>query len=353
MDSNFAEKFVEAILSNNPDARLVSGGKEIMMRCRACGDSANIKNAHMYIKVPKDNQIPLHNCFKCGDSGIVNSKFLRSLNVYDIDIISNTLSYNREISKTMNYRNLDDENKIYDLRNNYISDSDISLAKLNYINKRLGVQLGYNDILRNKIILNLNDLLYSNNITEYTRDPNIIQQLNDSFIGFISADNAFINMRCLTPGKVYKTIDKRYINYNIFGKISNSQRYYIIPNRIDIARPDPIKLHIAEGPFDILSIFYNLYNGNLDNSIYSAIGGKAYLNIIKYFIEVKGLFNIELHIYPDKDIENYEMYKIANYLAPFRIDCIIHRNLFNGEKDFGVPKSRIQEQIQVLTKYNY
>lgn len=344
---NFAERFVEAIKANNPTARVVSGGKEICCKCVFCLDHP--KSTHMYIKIPKDGQAPLYNCFLCNASGIVNSRVLRMLNVYDIDVVSSTVDYTKKVAKELNYKDLDDENKIFNLSNNFITKCPLSEIKLRYINKRIGTNLTYSDLIKNKIILNLGDLLVSNGISTYTRDPAIIQQLNDSFIGFISADNAFVNMRNLTPGKVYKTIDKRYINYNIFGKLSNTQRYYIIPTNIDLSRPDPIKLHIAEGPFDILSIFYNMNKCNLDNSIYAAICGKSYLNIIKYFIEMKGLLNIELHIYPDKDIENYSMINIANYLEPFNIAVYIHRNIFQNEKDFGVPPDRIRESVQQLS----
>lgn len=340
MSVSLVDRFVETILASDHTARLVSGNKEIQMTCVFCN-----KRNHMYIKVPLDNQIPVFNCFKCGEHGLVNSRFLRDMNIYDIDLISTLVSYTKEISRTRNYRNLDDENIIFSLYNNYITQCQLSDMKLAYINKRLGLSLDYNDIIRNKIILNLYDLLSANNIDQYTRDPYIVEQLNNSFIGFISVDNAFINMRNLTPNKVAKSIDKRYINYNIFNKVSNRQRYYVIPNTIDITRPDPIKIHIAEGPFDILSILYNVNNNNLDHSLYASIGGKSYFNIIKYFIEFKGLFNIELHIYPDADIEDNIMMNIARYLDPYNISIYIHRNIYNGEKDFGVPRTKIKESV--------
>lgn len=345
MNNNFTEKFVESILAADTSARLVSGNREILKRCHICMDSSNMKSAHMYIKVPINGEIPLYNCFKCGASGIVNSRFLRDLNIYDVEVLGDLVSYTKELSKTRNFKNLDDEEVIYTLYNNYITQCQLSELKLDYINKRLGLQLSYEDLLEDKIILNIYDLLNSNRVNTYTRDPYIVNQLNECFIGFLSADNAFINMRNLTPGRVAKSIDKRYINYNIFGKLSNTQGYYIIPSNIDITRPDPIKIHIAEGPFDILSILYNVNDNIRSHSLYAAIGGKGYYNIIKYFIEFKGLLNIELHIYPDNDIENYIINNIVNYLYPFGINIFIHRNLYEGEKDFGVPKNRIKESI--------
>ena len=152
-------------------------------------------------------------------------------------------------------------------------------------------------------------------------------------------------MRNLTPGKVYESIDKRYVNYNIFNKINNSQRYYVIPTNIDLLDTRPIKIYIAEGPFDILSVFYNLRNRDKTNCIYAAIGGKAYLNIIKYFIQRQGLVNIELHICPDGDIGKDVLYGIKDYLRLFSIPIFVHRNIYPEQKDFGVSLNKIRESV--------
>lgn len=178
-----------------------------------------------------------------------------------------------------------------------------------------------------------------------TRNENIINSLDNGFVGFLSYDNAFLNMRNMDIIKdLYKGIDKRYINYNLIDKIDNTQRFYIIPTNIDIMNPNPIKIHIAEGPFDILSIYHNVRHDR-DNSIFAAIGGKRYLGIIKYFINVMKLVNIEIHLYLDKDIENWLVDKIRDVLYPFFINIYVHRNMYPGEKDFGVPLSRINEKI--------
>ena len=56
------------------------------------------------------------------------------------------------------------------------------------------------------------------------------------------------------------------MNYNLFSpdQLAGTSKYYIIPNAIDTIKL--VKIHIAEGPFDILSIFYNLNNGNKYNN---------------------------------------------------------------------------------------
>lgn len=331
------------ILENVPDARPASGGKEIVCRCRLCGDSRDPKSKHFYIGFANDSVI-LYNCFKCGSSGVFTPKMLRMFDLYDSTEIAIELDrYNKEMMKLPKNRIYSDT-AIHRLNNNFISDNDLSLAKLRYINNRLGTNLTYQDILNMKIVLNLKDLLRSNYINSYTRHENIVDELDTSFIGFISYDNSFINMRNLRSGKVHKSVDTRYVNYNIFGKVDNSKRYYIIPTNINLLDPNPIKIRIAEGPFDILSIYHNMVEDKYNN-VFASIGGKAYLNIIKFFIQELGLINIELHIYPDADIDDWSMYNIRNYLDPFNIDIFVHRNTYPGEKDFGVSKDKIKESI--------
>ncbi|MGL5751432.1 MAG: hypothetical protein ACRCXT_12940 [Paraclostridium sp.] len=264
------------------------------------------------------------------------------------DDLENISKYNRYVSSlTKNKKYVD--KKTYKLNNIYVSDNKLSIAKLNYINKRIGVNLNYNDILRLKIVLNLKDILKANNITKLTRHPNIIDELDVSFIGFISKDNSFINMRNLREGKVHKSINSRYVNYNIFNKFENTERFYTIPTNIELDRPDNIKFHLAEGVLDILSIYYNLRNQE-DHSIYAAMMGGNYINSIYHFITTLALPNMEFHIYPDKDVYTGSQYnKILNELRnvkySFQVRIYIHTNLYDNEKDFGVPKDRIKEYI--------
>ena len=151
-------------------------------------------------------------------------------------------------------------------------------------------------------------------------------------------------MRKVTENPVYKSIDKRYINYSIFGKFDNSQKYYVMPTTLDISSPYRIRINIAEGVFDILSVYYNLQNQS-QQSVYAAIGGSGYLNMIKSFILKDKLSYIEVHVYIDNDVKDYVVTDIKNYLSVFNIPFYLHRNLKEGEKDFGVPLDRIKESI--------
>ena len=336
------EDFAELIINTIPRARYASGKRELLMRCPLCGDSDNPKSAHFYISLDDTKPI-FYYCQKCKGTGIVTHSTLMDWGIYDSNINVDIIEYNRQkLNDSKNFRFIDKQ--VYRLDNNFITKDRISDNKLAYINDRLGTSLTYDDMLKNKIVLNLADLLESNNIHTYTRDISIVEQLNNHFIGFISHDNAFLNMRNLSEGSVYKSIDKRYVNYNIFGKFNNAQRFYTIPTKIDLNNPRRIKLNISEGAFDILSVYYNLRHQE-GHSIYASVGGSGYLNLIKNFILNMKLIYIEVHVYIDNDISNRIINDIKNYLSIYNIPFYVHRNLKPGEKDFGVPMERIIEGV--------
>ena len=339
----YMEGYTEFLLrSIKPWAKLVSGGREINCRCFYCPDSNDSRHGHMYINVDFSNNEPSYfYCQKCHTSGIVNTNKLIEWNIYDSNISLELASYNKKVLKlpqNLKYR----DKIIYNINNYIINEDELSRYKLKRINDRLGINLSFKDAIEKKIIINLKDLLDSNRL-QYTRNPNIINQLDANFIGFLSYDNAFINMRNLEIGEVYHTIDKRYVNYNVFNKYDNTTKFYIIPNNIDILKP--IRIHIAEGPFDILSILYNVNDGILGNDVYAAATGSSYKGILRFILINLKFINIEVHFYPDADIDNSKIISIKDELNLRYINFYIHRNIYQGEKDFGVRKDHIIENI--------
>lgn len=334
------DRLKDALLSTMPMAGPASGGNLVVFRCPFCGDSRNPTSKHFYVNLGYDGRPFMYYCHKCKESGLLSNAILMSWGVYDLDIGIKITNFNKQ-KKFDSYRI--EEGRTYNLSNLYIEDNEYSKIKLKYINNRLGLSLDYTDILNLKIVLNLLELLNMNGITKYTRDPQIIAQLNASFLGFISKDNAFINMRNLTPGKVYKTIDKRWVNYNIFGKQSTKEKYYIIPTKIDLNNTNRIKVNISEGPFDILSVYFNLRQQE-KHSIYVAMQGSNYMNIIKYILTDLCLYNSEFHLYIDNDVMP-DIQLITYILSAYNIPLYIHQNMMEGEKDFGVRLEKINEVI--------
>lgn len=335
--SNFTDNLREVLLKNIKGAKSASGNKEVVCRCNKCMDSADIHKKHMYIGLGDENKPPMYHCFLCGSSGIVDGKFLRSYGIYDPEITSDLNSKVSSIVNKPGSRIFNNNTKVF-LNTFCNRDSQISRIKLDYICNRIGINFNYNDLNNLKIVLNLADLLNINNINEYTRYQNVMEDINTNFIGFISEDNCFINMRNINiTGNSF--IKSRYMNYNIFNKLDNTHRYYIIPNNIDITLP--INIYITEGPFDALSVRYNVIK-NIFNSIYISAGGRGYLPAIRYTIEQLGIISANINLYVDNDVDNYTIFNIINYLRPFiGININLYRNTFSNEKDFGVPSNRI------------
>ena len=75
---------------------------------------------------------------------------------------------------------------------------------------------------------------------------------------------------------------KGWLNYNIFNKQSTALKFYTIPTVVDINSPYRVKLNLAEGPLDILSVYLNMRNR--EPGIYTAITGNNYLNVIYHFM---------------------------------------------------------------------
>ena len=102
-----------------------------------------------------------------------------------------------------------------------------------------------------------------------------------------------------------------------------------------------VNVFVAEGPFDVLGIKYNVFP-DVPNSVFIAGRGKAYDKIIFFLIETYGLYDLSINFFPDKDVSDYSIESIIYNLAPYGFACKVYRNTYPGEKDFGVPMSRIR-----------
>lgn len=337
-ETNEAFEALKIYMKENHNAKIVSGGKEILKRCHICGDSRDRADAHMYIGL-KDGAI-LYNCFKCNQSGVVDGKFMRDLGCYDPSIINlcqeqNSKSVNSTGTQSGSLRSIRPKSLMIPIFSNAFAEK-----KLRYINIRLGLQLTMYDVAQLKIVLNLKEFLNFNGITQYTRDEGLMDLIDKFFIGFLSADNRYVILRRIVPeGKLPPFIDSRYINYNIFNS-NTGDKFYIIPAMINTLLP--ISIHIAEGAFDILSIYNNIRKPQgASNSIYAAVCGKNYRSLVKYFILNCGFISFDLHLYPDSDVSDAEMIKIKNELKDFNVQIFIHRNRAPDQKDYGVSMDNI------------
>lgn len=367
---NVVESFeaLKEYLIQNQNAKVASGGKEIVKRCHVCGDSSDPTKAHMYIGM-KDGAI-LYNCFKCNAKGIVDNRFLRDIGCYDISLINLVESQKQrnENYKPMNSainRDLPFVLREFPCYNyNQPTPNLINIMnKFNYLWYRIsgeswnkGIKILNSSIYNLRLVLSIYDFLDKNNIHTLTRDRRIVDILNRYYLGFLSVDGRYINFRRILSDEdvtdffAHNMMDigndilrQRYVIYNIDG-VKGGSRFYVIAGHLELDKPEIPKVHIAEGPFDIISIFMNELS-KTDNDAYFAINGKSYSTFIDWFIRQYGLMGLEYHLYLDNDYDlSYsDLNIISDRIKSTHSRLFIHHNEYPGEKDYGVPINRIQD----------
>ena len=345
-----ANKLRELLHRLFPEAKDRSSKTEVAINCPLCAAEGNPdRNNHMYISLGLDGKPPMFHCFKHNDHhGLLTKSFLEEF------------AETREYSDKETIENLEFEKtktpglgiqarirkgnfRVFNPIEQQTKENEL---KRNYINSRLGLNLSYPELVNNNIVLNLGTLLMANKL-KLSRNEKIVKAINDFFVGFITNNHSTVISRNLLPKNkfniLHESLQSRYIKYKLIS--SDHSGYYILPSQCDILQH--IKIRIAEGPFDILSVCYNLNGNNRVNEVYAAIGGNKYLDVVEYFLTTIGLIDIELHIYIDNDIKEGVINKLK-YTVGEVIPTYIHANAYPNEKDFGVPLTNIKEYMYKL-----
>lgn len=318
--------------------------KQHYTRCPYCGDSKNLSHAHMSIKIDVDTDYPIvFRCLKCDMKGLVTEDVIAELNLSaDSEFLKNLKAYTKKSMKLANLTNLEMEK--YSVPT-YI-ESTLNNSKLDYINKRLGTDISYQEAHDMKILLNLFDFMTLNEIeTIDGLSFNSMKFLNKYYIGFLSTNNNCIIFRDITNTQKY-----RYFKCIINQKNVNPDTFYSMPNVLPLMYTNDINVHMAEGIFDILSIQQNLIKSK-ENNLFYATCGFGGITLIKYLIHHGINTGINFHIYSDNDKTDTDHKKYLFTRAGYTewLDHIyIHRNKFSNEKDYGVPLSNIcDRKIQI------
>lgn len=313
------------------------------IRCPYCGDSVNQTHGHLSIKIDEDDDSSpmLYRCFKCDTAGIVNDQFLQEVGVYmDAEMVKELRSINRRSSRRNLFTNDRIENFIIPLP----EDNGLNRLKLQYINERLGLQLKYEDCIRLKIVLDFYQFLNVNRITfDDLRIPEWrISRIQSSYVGFLSQSNNILTCRCIETDPSYK----RYIKVILNLHNHNPASFYMIPASVSLISNESLEVHIAEGPFDIISIHEN-FGEDSPRRIYAAICGYGPGAILRYLIYNGLMYKTIVHIYCDNDKTDEDEIKVLLKhieVIPWIHELYFHRNIFENEKDYGISSDRIKDQ---------
>ena len=158
-------------------------------------------------------------------------------------------------------------------------------------------------------------------------------------------DNSHVVLKNIYHGEglVDHIIDNKYNLYTIFDE---GVSFYTVPSTVNLTIPNPVDIHVAEGPFDILSICYNVCGNNRMQNIYTASCGKGYENVIRMYLMEYNIMNARFHVYLDNDVEDSILYGVSVLIQSLGMELYIHRNTFQGEKDYGVDRSHIIDSMQ-------
>lgn len=330
-------------------------GDETRIRCPFCGDSqSDLNDAHLYIH----NKAPFkYYCFKCSSYGVANDNFLNKLitNESTFEISQYLDDKRKEYSKTNNIKTTGKKTHSYFSKpTSFEISSDKYLFKLDYINKRLGINLTKEDLTKFKIVLNIQDFFNYNNLDIKKRFYNkqlqeLFFNLRENYVGFLSADKNVIIFRNVRENC---SKDERYNNFRVFLTDDFvTKKTYAVGNKIDLYKPK-YNVVITEGVMDILGVYFHLYKNKIDESeyIFLANNGKSYTSTLK-FLNSLSLLDNNITIYSDTDVGIGLYKKLKKFSPEFSINPItIYYNKkveeVDGQtikyKDFGIPKDKIE-----------
>jgi hypothetical protein len=313
------------------------------VRCPLCGDSDNLRSAHLYIGVKEYDQknIIVYDCKKCGGHGFVTPSFLRKLNIVDIFIetyIKSTMK-----GTIRHYGGEEDLTKAHFIFPRITKGDN---EKIEYLSNRLQLDFSDNEMIQKyKIILDFGTFLRINNIQNPAVSLDKIPVLSEKGIGFLSEDKKSISIRNMDPGGTYQS------RFNIIHLFQGVRRpfMYIPPCDVDVLTPFP-RIVVSESSFNIICCKNYFYPDDDTSVIYASSSRKSFSRPIIRLIQLSGFVHGQIDIFADNE-SNHNQNNESNHNKDIDIDWYrdhLKRYIENYEitvylntekKDFGdMPK---------------
>ena len=295
---------------------------EFRIRCPICGDSQKDPyDTHCYIKCSLDPDEPLqYYCFLCNSHGRVGASFLRALKI-DSKTIGEVEG--QVIKRLPSLRNTD-----IDILTGNVN---MNSPQVRYIEDRFNIHLTADDYDRFKIIWDWN------NIKQYIKNTRILNTLpgNWNTISFMSDDKTLILNRTFLSSEQ----DHQWRKIRIIPN-DGIRAFYTIKSTLDLFTKDKIVVNVAEGIFDILSVYINFSN-DCSNNVYIAALGSDYIPALEYMI-LKGFIgsNIEIRVYIDDGIDEKVLFEKLKSMKWLFGSINVYKNTLY--KDVGVDIKHIR-----------
>ena len=320
----YKDGFLDFLKSFCGKVYLNSTKTEIITFCPFCeGTHLNKRHGHMYIHVNE----PVYYCQKCGENGMI-FKLIIQLGGKPDEFIDTTLL---RISSTHSYvkknLELDSTSKEYNRTGSISGCSDNYEMKVSYLFKRFGTDIELNKIPG--LVLSVKSFIEENSISVTKWQAQYIDQIDKTFIGFVSSLGTTITFRNCADNEAF-----RYYKLPLMDR-SNSYYYDFYGLKTGMPNESTPSIVLAEGIFDILVplISKTLEKVRLSSCYWAACLGKGsyqrtLISVLSYCKLVKANF----HILSDCDVPLH-FYKRLRDL-PFVNNLNIYWN--KRGKDFGV-----------------
>lgn len=320
---------------------------KVYFRCPYCSDSkSNRHETSFNVRIPDETEPRwLYICFRsdCRAHGAITPEFLRMLGANNHQANAYLNKVNRSQRKEKRFKN-----KYRRSAENFPTpQSPLTMAKLAYLNKRLGTKLTLKDLLKLKIHLDMDSLYKYNELSYPPKRASYYRKLSAAGIAFISAYNDYLIVRNASS-------DPKIARYTVVDMFEGQDdgaekfKFYVIPTKVDVMSVDPVVLNLAEGTFDILSVYFNLEIGKeYENRIYAAVAGSSYENALIHLIRQYGLVDIHVNIFSDDNIDISQYEKLYRTVIQYTNSMTLRVHYNDIGKDFGVPK----DEIKVRTTY--
>lgn len=346
MDDNI-QCVVDAIERSGRPFQVRNG--ELNTRCPVCGDSTkNAYHKHFYINLSPPH--PLF-CQRCGfRSQHLTIEILEGLGAAERD----AAVYARQIEK-QERRSGRSRRRPPSLAAGtsrmYIPQPDRTNAEdaatIGYIEGRIGgPELSPEEIERYRIVTcGLYGFLEANGIDQLTIHDREADRLNETCVGFLTADESYIIFRTMDDEFV-KRGGRRYTNYRVFAEWEGSKSFACRAD-VDLMLP---RHHVvcSEGIIDLIQIERHYYPEErwTPGFVGVATCGAAHEVMLRQLLTL-GILSQDVDLYIDNcddgspDTKLIDRARKIPEASPFfqtpEFKLGVYRNTFAGEKDFGVP----------------
>lgn len=313
------------------------------VRCPYCRDSRDPRHGHFSILINRNSDdCILYRCFKCNESGLFTSETADALGLgFTSEEDAAIDKLNHPSGKSSYFRS---KPKKFDIPP--IVNPAAVQSKLGYLKMRLGVDFDGPLIQQCRIVLSLVDFINANHINPSTLDWKTVQNLENNYVGFLSANNNKITFR-----RIRDDGGLRYFKWTIDPLNSTPNNFYsAMARQVDLLDPNPITICMAEGTFDILGVMLNLWHLDSQSPLFYGSCGFSFSTIVKFLIYTGIGTNMNIHVYADNDKTDKEIERmiLSGRNGIWVEHLTIHRNTYGGEKDFGVPGSRIIDSSRII-----